>query len=80
MSSDPVLNCILEVCCGRATADQQFAKALVRDGVCETMEHAEKCVAWVRHRFDLAPVNTLGPLKNRIIDLAKGSPFKEGDE
>lgn len=79
MSSDPLLNCILEVCCGRAAADQQFAKAMVRDGVCSE-EYAAKVVEWVRHRFDLAPVNTLGPLKNRIIDLAKGSPFREGDE
>ncbi len=77
MSSDPVMNCILEVCCGRQQADQQFAKAMVSDGVCEDMAHAEKCVAWVRHRFDLAPAGSLTAFKNRIIDLAKGAPFRE---
>lgn len=80
MASDPVLNCVLEVCCGRQAADRQFAKALVRDGVCEDMEHAEKCVAWVKHRFDLAPAGTLTAFKNRIIDIAKGAPFKEGPD
>ena len=76
MSSDPVLNCLMEICCGRAQADQVMAETLVRDGVCEDMEHAKKCVEWVKHRFDLAPVGTLGPLKNRIIDLAQGAPYK----
>lgn len=80
MSSDPILNCMLEVCCGRQQAEQVMAEQLVADGVCEDMAHAEKCVAWIRHRFDLAPVGTLGPLKNRIIDHAKGAPYKGKDK
>lgn len=76
MSSDPVLNCMLEICCGRQQAEQVMAETMVRDGVCEDMAHAEKCVAWIKHRFDLAPVGTLRPLKNRIIDLAQGAPYK----
>lgn len=80
MSSDPVLNCMLEVCCGRQQADAVMAEMLVKDGVCEDLEHAQRCVAWLKHRFDLAPVGTLGPLKNRLIDLAHGAPYKKVDK
>lgn len=127
MSSDPILNCITETCCGRQQADKLFAKVMVRDGACSKGEStgivawvrdrfdlapvgtltafkrwmgptyqsfavemssdgvcgeacAKKVEGWVLHRFDLAPAGSLTAFKNRIIDLAKGAPFKEGTD
>ncbi len=68
---DPVLNCILEVCCGKVRAEQRLARAMVDAGVCDE-EHAPKCAAWIHEYFDLAPVGTLGPFVKEIARLARG--------
>lgn len=68
---DPILNCILEVCCGAARAEHRLAEEMVAAGVC-TKEYAPKCAAWIREYFDLAPAGTLGPFKKAIAELARG--------
>ena len=70
--SDPILNCVLEVCCGLDEAQTRFAQSMVDDGVCDTKEHAQKCAAWVYENFDLAPVGSLHRLKKDIAKLARG--------
>jgi hypothetical protein len=69
--SDPVLNCLLEVCCGAAQAQAGLAKAMVDAGVCAPAE-AHKCAAWVHEYFDLAPKGSLVQLKADIARLARG--------
>lgn len=67
---DPILNCILEVCCGSARARDAQVKQLVSRGV--PQEHAETCVDYYDEYFDLGPKGTLGPLKKEIARLARG--------
>jgi len=70
--SDPILNCLLEVCCGAAKAEEGLAKAMVDADVCDR-EHAKKCAAWIHEYFDLAPKGSLVQLKADIARLARGT-------
>lgn len=70
--SDPILNCVLEVCCGRVSSEASLAGAMLSEGVCEDEKHAKKCAAWIREYFDLAPAGTLTELKQVIARLARG--------
>jgi hypothetical protein len=68
--SDPIKNCLLEVCCGAAAAESAFAKALVREtGV--TDDQAKKCASWVFEYFELAPRGSLTQFKAEIARVAK---------
>ena len=66
-------NCILEVCCRTAQAQQMFSELLGRDTNI-SKEYADKCAAWVYERFDLAARGTLTPFKQSIAKLARENP------
>lgn len=68
--SDPVLNCVLEVCCGAARAEVTLAKAMVKAGVCEE-QHAKQCAEWLYEYFDFAPKGSLKAFKAEIARLAR---------
>lgn len=68
---DPVLNCLLEVCCDPAAAREALAVRLVEDRVCGDLAHARRVAAWVRTHFDLAPAGTLGAFTAAIARVAK---------
>jgi len=67
---DPVMNCVLAVCCPPAAAREGFANALVREGLSEA--DAKRCADWVFEYFDLAPKGSLVQLKADIARLARG--------
>ena len=71
--SDPILNCVLEVCCGAAAAEARLAETMVEEGVCEDEKHAKKCAKWLREYFDLAPKGSLTAFKQEIARLARGA-------
>jgi hypothetical protein len=68
---DPVLNCLLEVCCEPAAAREALAVQLVSDHICDDLAHARRVATWVRTHFDLAPAGSLGALKAGIARVAK---------
>lgn len=68
--SDPVLNCLLEVCCLSAEAEHGMARLLVHEGLNET--DAKKCASWIHEYFDLAPKGSLVQFKADIARLARG--------
>lgn len=76
---DPVLNCILAVCCPPFSSEQHeaLARQLIMDGVCGERE-AAKVSAWLLKKYDLAEVGTLQPLKESIARLARGEDYKSG--
>ncbi len=76
--SDPIKNCVLEVCCGAAKAEVALAKAMVDAEVCDK-EHALKCAAWVYEYFDLAPAGSLKAFKAEIVRLARQPRYLGGD-
>ena len=67
---DPVLNCLLAVCCDPAQAQQGLAKAMVEAGVCDKKD-APKCAEWIHEYFDLAPKGSLVQFKADIARLAR---------
>jgi hypothetical protein len=69
---DPILNCVLEVCCGAAAAEFKLAEAMIEAEVCDK-KHAHKCAKWLREYFDLAPAGTLTAFKQEIARLARGA-------
>jgi hypothetical protein len=66
---DPVMNCLLAVCCSPARAEEQYAKQLVREGLDEAS--AKRCAAWTFEYFELAPKGSLVQLKADIARVAK---------
>lgn len=76
--SDPVLNCVLEVCCGAAESEALLAATLVTESICDDEEHAQRCAAWIKAHFDLAPAGTLKGLKKAIAKLARGQSAAHG--
>jgi hypothetical protein len=68
--SDPVKNCLLEICCGAARAEETFATAMVDAGVCDR-EYAPKVAKWVYEYFDLMPAGSTKKLKAEIARLAR---------
>jgi hypothetical protein len=72
---DPVMNCVLSVCCPPAVAQEGFATLLVREGLSEA--DAKTCAAWVFEYFDLAPKGTLVELKAAIAKLARDTRAPE---
>ncbi len=69
--SDPVKNCLLEVCCEPGAARAAFAGALVADGVCAERTEADGVAHWVYTHFDLAPAGTLRAFKAAIARVAR---------
>ena len=67
---DGRLNCLLEVCCRSAEAEQALADQIAEDLACDPAE-AKKHAAWIREHFDLAPKGTLTAFKNAIAKLAR---------
>ena len=68
---DPILNCLLEVCCGAEAAEQRLAETMIEAGVCDKQD-AAKCAAWIHEYFDLAPKGSLVQLKADLTRLARG--------
>ena len=68
--SDPILNCVLEVCCASAKAQDGLARLIVQEGISEA--DAKKCSAYMHEYFDLAPKGSLVQLKADIARLARG--------
>ncbi len=76
--SDPIMNCVLEVCCGAAKSEVALAKAMVDAEVCDTA-HALKCAAWIYEYFDLAPKDSLKAFKAEVTRLARQPRYHGGD-
>lgn len=68
---DPILNCVMEVCCGAAQAQEGMARLLMAEGLSES--NAKKCAAWIHEYFDLAPKGSLVQLKADIAKLARAN-------
>jgi hypothetical protein len=73
---DPILNCILAVCCPPASQEQRdaLAKFLTREGV--DAAAAETCAKVLLHYFDLAPAGSLQTFKDAIAELARGQNYQ----
>ena len=69
--SDPVKNCVLEVCCGASNASDGLANLMLEHGVCSEQDEAKRVAKWINKHFDLAEKGTLAPLKKSIARLAK---------
>lgn len=68
---DPILNCLLEVCCEGPNARESLAQLLVKEGACRDMTHGHRVSACVYEHFDLAERGTLAPLKASIARVLK---------
>ena len=69
--SDPIMNCVLEVCCGPEPARATFAAMLVDKKLCAEQDEADRIAAWVLTHFDLAPRGSLREFKAVIARIAK---------
>ena len=67
---DPVLNCLLEVCCGAADAQKLYAKRLVDKGLVKE-DAAAAVAADLFGEFELAPRGSLTTFKADIARVAK---------
>lgn len=70
---DPILNCILAVCCPPLSAGQHEAlsKFLTERGI----ENSNDVAAVILKHFDLAPQGSLQPFKDAIAALARGEHY-----
>jgi hypothetical protein len=66
---DPVLNCLLEVCCGAAKAQEGYVKWLVSKGVPE--QWAKTCAAETFEYFEFMPRGSMTQAKADIARVAK---------
>lgn len=73
---DPLINCVLAVCCPPLSKNQHDAltRLLVADGV--DANSAESCAKVILARFDLAPVGTLQGFKDAIAAEARGADYQ----
>lgn len=69
--SDPILNCVLEVCCGPEPAAERLADLLVSEGLCDERGEAWRIAKWMHKHFDFAEKGTLAQFKKSIARLAK---------
>lgn len=67
---DPVVCCILGICCPPAKQEDAYAEYLIAEGVSKA--DAKKAAKATLERFDLAEKGTLQPLKDSFTRLAKG--------
>lgn len=70
---DPVLNCILAVCCPPLSTKQH--EALARLLTVEGVADPEHCAKVVLANFDLAPQGTLQAFKDAIAEEARGEDY-----
>lgn len=70
--SDPILNCILEVCCASGSASQRTAMAdlIVRECGCD-LTMARKVGEYLLSKFDLAEKGTLREFKASIVRVSR---------
>jgi hypothetical protein len=68
--SDPVKNCLLQVCCGATEAQALYAKLLVEKGICKD-DVARAVAADLFEQFELAPKGSLTAFKAEIARVAK---------
>lgn len=66
--SDPILNCVTQVCCSPAQSVRSAAKAMVDAGLCDR-ETAGKVAEWYQEYFDLLPKGTVNLTK--VLELAR---------
>ena len=69
---DPILNCLLAVCCPPEKAQAVMAEYLTKEGITTPDQYAQ----WLFAHFDLAPKGTLQPLKDAIAKHARGADYK----
>lgn len=72
MSDDPILNCVLEVCCAAGSASQRGAMAdlIVRDCTCDPVV-AKRVGDYLLSKFDLAEKGTLQAFKASIVRVSR---------
>ncbi len=63
--TDPVVCCILEICCGPAEAAAALETEL------QKLDTPKAQAAWLRKHFDLAPAGSLRALKRSVAAMAK---------
>jgi len=68
--SDPVKNCVLEICCEPLAAQAGFAGVLVDQGLCAERAEADAIAHFLYKHFELVERGTLGKLKKSIARLA----------
>lgn len=73
---DPVLNCVLAVCCPPLSQGQHdaLARFLVDDGL--DASYADQCAKIMLKHFDLAPQGSLQAFKDAIAACARGEDYK----
>lgn len=70
---DPILNCLLGVCCPPDSAQQlETATKFFMEYAGLAHGHAADAAACMLKHFDLAEKGTLQPLKDSIARLARG--------
>lgn len=71
---DPILNCVLAVCCPPLSQGQHdaLARFLREHGV----ENGDEVAEVMLKHFDLAPQGTLQPFKDSIAKLARSEDYK----
>lgn len=67
---DPVLNCVLEICCGPLKAEAALGRAIEK--YCGDNPTSGKVAEFICHNFDLAEKGTLQPFKESVARLARG--------
>ena len=71
-NGDPILNCVLEVCCDASSEAQYEALAQMLTHDLGPAPHKPEAVAtWVLQHFDLAPKGSLSALKREVARLAR---------
>lgn len=73
---DPILNCILAVCCPPEAARDALAKFLITNGDVNA-DDAIKAAECIAKYFDLAEKGTLQAFKDSVARLARGADYKE---
>lgn len=73
--NDPVLNCLLEVCCLAGSEQQKatMANLLIADCGC-TPDVAMKVGSYILSTFDLAEKGTLKAFKQSIVRVHRARP------
>lgn len=74
---DPILNCILAVCCPPASTTQQTALAMFLSSHGVDTAASAACASVILKHFDLAPAGSLQAFKDAIATLARGPRYQE---
>ncbi len=72
---DPILNCLLAVCCPPEARVELLTKLLMTEcGVAP--DAANNAAAWLLSKFEFAPAGSLTQLKDTIAACARGEDYK----